>query len=189
MKFLHTFEYESPIELNIGDVFYKVELGKTHYYNEPCLVCNDTGKVTVNGVTFKCPVCHTGTTQLIIKEFFVRRYRIYELDNYTGHDNWKSSLFRSQKIHLYSKTGKGIFMGSYNERELNLNIFVENLNRDDRYFNSYGSDYVFFNDYKKAVNVAKELTQKEILKLKEFGKLHKKEYEFIQKMPNDKPSK
>ncbi|MCX4313857.1 MAG: hypothetical protein OSJ83_08415, partial [Clostridia bacterium] len=50
-----TIRYAAPRPVNIGDVFYRVERGEAQHFREPCRVCGDKRKLTVNGVTFNCP--------------------------------------------------------------------------------------------------------------------------------------
>ena len=183
--------YEADTPINIGDVFYKVEVGKTHFYREPCKVCGDTHNLTVNGVTFKCPICDTGKSNCHISEFVVKRYRVSGFSETADDSDWKASNIKSKKITLYHKSGRGYSCYSdFTRREYSLPTFINNLNKtflEDLRRTSL--EDCFFSDYKAAVEVAKRAQEKELKKLQEFNSYYEKDYVFIPECENDKPSK
>ena len=50
-------KHHIPIKIDLGDVFYTIEQTDTHFYREPCKVCEGKGKLTVNNIAFDCPCC------------------------------------------------------------------------------------------------------------------------------------
>lgn len=49
--------YDAPRSISIGDIFYVIDTRERHDFSSPCRVCNDEKKLTINGITFDCPVC------------------------------------------------------------------------------------------------------------------------------------
>lgn len=49
--------YDAPRSISIGDIFYVIDTRERNDFSSPCRVCNDEKKLTVNGITFDCPVC------------------------------------------------------------------------------------------------------------------------------------
>lgn len=175
MKFVHenkqpnqttAITYAAPRPVNIGDVFYLIEGGQGKTYNAPCRVCGGAGKLTVNGVTFKCPQCDEETAVLYVRPYVVRRYRVYGISAEAGTDTWKPSDSRTIKVNLYKKTDRTYYGCTVTTK------YIEDFEK----LNEKRPEAIY-DDYKAAVAYADELTAKEIAKVAEYNAEHGTNYE------------
>lgn len=182
--------YSAPRTVNIGDVFYVIKPTDFQTFREPCVVCNGTKELTVNGVTFKCPCCNNQKEVLCIGKYVVRRYRVYGVVEEMPTDDWTPSKTRKVRFLLYRKSGRGhscncefseCTMTEYALRN-HLNEPVENVSL------SYLEEY-FYDDYKLAVSVADALTVQEMKKLGEYNFVHGTNHVPAFKAEHDKKSK
>lgn len=171
-----TIHYAAPRAVNIGNVFYRVERGESVHFREPCRVCGDKRKLTVNGVTFCCPCCNTEKTTISVARYFVRRYRVSEkaLDDY-----WKLGD-RYVHFRFYRKVG-----GGYGCWRDNGGVFEM---RADEFARAYNAPYDetrdscngIYDDYKTALSIAEQMTARELKHLQEynekFGSAHVAEF-------------
>lgn len=170
-------EYDLPIKINLGDVFYSIEeVGKQHYY-EPCKVCEGKGKLTVNDVTFDCPCCRDYRSPFSICRFKVTRWRVCKLSQEIGTYHWKKSDTKSLKIKLYTTSNREYGnartkeLGEYNFKR-NRNTVFETMQETVESSYSYLDHYIY-DCYSLACEVADKLNAFEEQKVeqhnKEFG--------------------
>ena len=170
-------DYDLPIKINLGDVFYSIEeIDKQHYY-EPCKVCNGTGKLTVNNVTFNCPCCRDYRSPFSICRYKVTRWRVYELTQEIGTGYWKKSCDKNLIIKLYTKTNRG-YGNTYSNKLTEWNFKKCRNCEFEEILKIKQSSYVRLNDYifdcySLACQVADKLNEYEEQKViqhnKEFG--------------------
>lgn len=177
---------------NIGDVFYRIEKDQNKSFYQDCRVCGGTKELTVNGVTFKCPMCEKEKVSLTVHSYKVVRYRVYSKTEYTRCDDWKPCETRDVKYGLYHKSGKGYY--SYSSTNIKIDV-------NETYFNApfwfdnpdpepYYLDKAIYSDYNLAVKVANAFTQKQIDKVADYNKEHNTNFELPVFEPNhDKKSK
>lgn len=160
------------IQVNIGDVFYRVEPTDFKHYYRTCRVCEGKRDITVNGITFKCPMCQSESEVLRVRGYFVRRYRLYSIEKFISNQDWKydgkEPLVRYE---IYHKSGLGhSFSNNFSTRKVSSDMF----SGDCRYFNNqdaneYSVDSCLYSDYKLAVAVAERLTQEQIDKVRAYN--------------------
>lgn len=165
-------DYTAPRAVNIGDVFYMIAQGATKQFYEPCKVCNDTGTVTVNGVTFTCPCCNRGAQAIFVQQHIVHRYRVYRISDEVSSSEWKADENHTVKFGLYRKVGLG--WGDHRSIELWASDFQQRLNVpcDDNPINEYG----IYDNYKLAVSVAERMNEIELERLKAYNDEHGTNY-------------
>lgn len=181
-------KYYGPRPIDIGDVFYRIEEGETCNFYSPCKVCNDTRIVTVNGVTFNCPCCCSGSTVFQARKYVVRKYRVYSIEDSVRHDDWKPSSVHTVEFKLYRKIGHGSYISS-NHSTCRMSISdLQCLNAtfDDIRVHDIGR--YFYDDYKLAVSVADKLTEDEHENVREYNVKNGTKYEAIFKTEHDKKS-
>ena len=176
-------EYDAPRPVRIGDVFYKIERGKWIYFREPCPVCKDERKLTVNGHTFDCPVCRTLSTTINVSPFFVRRYRVDKIEQESPSNNWKASPDRYVTFHFYRKDGRGYQWSEYSSFEMRSDEFCRLYNKEydgepfSEHFNASG----IYDNYNVAISIAEQMTRQELRRLAEynakFGTSYKVDFE------------
>ena len=72
--------YDAPRSISIGDIFYVIDARERNDFSSPCRVCNDEKKLTVNGITFDCPVCggyRSRETVVSVQHFTVATVKVY----------------------------------------------------------------------------------------------------------------
>lgn len=159
--------------LNLGDVIYKIEPAESQVFRSKCRVCNGERTLTVNGVTFKCPMCDKEETTIQIRGYKVTRYRVYHVTEEVRHDTWKPATLVCVKYGIYTKSMRGACSGAtltsvLYERDLaSGSPLIDNEDISYRFY-----ERVVFTDYKKAVSFADKLTQKSLESLEEFNKAH-----------------
>jgi len=186
-------EYNAPRPINLGDVFYVIIRGKTTHFREPCKVCNDARKLTINGVTFDCPCCGKTNETITVAPYVVRRVRVYSMSVQTSNDEWKPSDIRHVKVGLYHKEGHGYggYFSNNFSRELNIDEFTKlNPIPPDDAVSQYSrfTEYAIYDDYKKAVEVADDLTDREIKILSNYNIEHGTDYKAAFTETHDKKS-
>lgn len=181
--------YTSPRAINIGDVFYRVESGENVCFHEPCKVCDGTGKLTVKGVTFKCPCCNTQKQTITIQKHVVRRYRVYKIEQETDTYDWKMRNYRRIKFSLYRKVGHGhyIYGDTGGHFQFYDNEFAE-------YYNiPFGGDTKrgemgIYDNYAVAIKIAEQMNAVELQRLADYNKEFGTEHEAVFKVTNDPKS-
>ncbi len=163
------------MDINIGDVFYKIERTKFQAFRSECRVCEGTGKLSVKGYDFKCPACDKETTVLSVCGYFVRRYRVYYIKQYTRHDNWKACDSRNIEYGFYHKSGRGYGYGTESKKfQINENWLLEQMNKTN--LNKRNFDEAIFSDYNLAVQQAERLTKMSIDEVKQYNLDHGTNY-------------
>lgn len=165
-----TIHYAAPRAVNTGDVFYRVERSNNAiHFREPCRVCGDKRELTVNGVTFRCPCCDSEKTTISVAPYFVRRYRVNEIRERAGSDDWKLGD-RYVYFHFYRKVGHGYGLwGDDNFGEFGM--------RTDDFARAYNAPYDetrdscngVYDNYKTALSVAEQMTARELKRLQEYN--------------------
>lgn len=169
--------------VNLGDVFYCIERVKTYNYYNPCKVCEGVKTLTVNGVTFPCPMCNSEKIQFSVSGYKVKRYRVFSITEEIPHSDWKKDIsHKSVKYGLYHKHGKGspnLYSANslYDEKVFRESDFSERnfLNREaltERLYSSY-----IFSDYALAVTCADSLNKASRDLVAEYNKIHGTNFE------------
>lgn len=190
MKFVHdlkgemqtaTVQYIAPRPVNIGDVFYRIERGKTLNFYEPCRVCGGARNLTVNGVTFPCPYCDKEKTTITLAPYVVRRYRVNVIKEEALDHDWKTGD-RYTYFRLYRKIGRGYYHyydngGSF---ELRSDEFCRRYNAP--FDGTARADFGIYDNYKLAMQIADQMTACELARLQEynekFGTFHEASFVF-----------
>lgn len=167
-------ENQKP-DINIGDVFYYVELDKTVTYRSGCRVCEGTEKLTINGVTFKCPMCKEEERALTVRGYKVVRYRVFSITEEMNNSDWKVSPLRSFKYGLYHKHGRGNSYFNHKTKTV-YSHYLKSPWLNSESVDSFNSDFVY-SDYKLAVECANRLTQMSIEEVAEYNKEHGTNFE------------
>lgn len=186
-------EYNLPIKINLGDVFYTIEkLNSKHYY-EPCQVCGDTRKVTVNGITFDCPCCDKNRVSLSISRYKVTRWRVYSIAQLVSDNGyWKAGSNKREEFLLYTTCERG--WGHTTTKKFDTNTFANCRNLDFEKIlevdNSYYGriDNCVYDCYSLACQVADKLNAYEEQKVKEHNKKFGTNYELPDKPKYDPKS-
>lgn len=172
--------YTTPRPVRIGDVFYFVCRGKSQTFREPCKACGGTHELTVNGVTFKCPVCNYSKETIEIGSFVVRRFRVYAIEDKVDTLEWQPSNSHDVRFQLYRKIGGGHYIYSDNGGHETFTPY-ELCNKYNRpYSDDLQPNDGIYDDYKLAVKVAEQMTAREIERLNaynaEYGTNHTVEF-------------
>ena len=170
------------IEVKLGDVFYKVEPTDFKYYHRQCRVCEGKKELTVNGITFKCPVCQQETETFRVHGFFVRRYRLYSIEHFISNSDWQ---YKGEKpnvrYELYHKSGRGYY-NSYSNEYKTEKVPSYMFSGECDNFNcpnptKYSVDNCLYSDYKLAVAVAEKLTQEQVEVVRAYNEANNTDYE------------
>ena len=156
-----SFEHSFPV--NIGDVFYRLETECQTFFGN-CPACAGLGKISVNSVTFDCPVCKTGERSICrIRHYYVRAYRIsaicVEEQDTTF---WKTSE-RTLVTFLLRRHN---FKGEYKDNS-RIRVCSESLKKC-ALKEQIQPDF-FYKDYESAVEIASSLNEKELQSLEAFN--------------------
>lgn len=181
----------------IGDVFYRIERNNYFNFRGPCRVCEGTRKLTVNEITFDCPMCDKEIINFTVYGYKVSKYKVYSIEEQAvSYENWKlptyadGTIKTSKKYSIFKKTGPANYLHSnivttqldvYNIVESNfleteagdvLSSQVQ-LNED--------IDCIFtkkvYTDYKLAVKIADMLSDRAAEKVKLYNEEHGTKYE------------
>ena len=177
-------------DVQIGDVLYRIEPTDFKYYHRKCRACEGKKELTVNGITFPCPVCTKEQETLKVNGFEVRRYRVCAITEYTDSSDWKPCEWRARKYKLYHKSGRGY---SYSANYSNIELSEDHFTKDWLFNNPeigehFNSDRIYSN-YLLAVAVAEDLTKLQIEKVRAYNEANNTDYELpVFKIEHDKKS-
>ena len=181
------------IKVNLGDVFYKVETTEHRHYRRECRACEGKREITVNGITFKCPVCYQEQEILRVHGFFVRRYRLYSVERFIQDSDWKYDGREPMvRYELYHKSGKGHYSYGSNHKTIKADQFM--FSGNCKWFNcpepnEHTVGNCLYSDYKLAVAVAEKLTREQVDKVKAYNEANNTEYELpVFNIEHDKKS-
>lgn len=170
-------EYNLPIKINLGDVFYTIEKENSKHYYEPCQVCGGTKSLTVKGITFKCPCCDKNSVALTISQYKVTRWRVYSITQKVSYGYWKASDNKSEEFLLYTTNSR--CYGNTSTKRLSTYNFAKSRNLDfEKMLEINNSEYsridnCVYDCYSLACQVANKLNAFEKQKVeqhnKEFG--------------------
>ena len=102
-----TLFYGSPRSIKIGDIFYVIDTRERRDFSSPCRVCNDEKKLTINGITFDCPVCggyRPRETVVEVQHFTVATVKVYVIKQEVSTDYWGDTKLSRFTISGISKT-------------------------------------------------------------------------------------
>ena len=180
------------IEPKIGEVFYRVEPVDSKHYNRVCRVCEGKKELTINGVTFKCPMCYQEQTTLYVHGYEVKRYRLFSIEHFINNSDWKyDGREPSVRYQLYHKRGLG---HSWNTQHRVQKVDAFMFSDKCGYFNNpnpneHSVTNCLYSDYKLAVAVANRLTQEQVEKVKAYNAENNTDYELpVFKIEHDKKS-
>lgn len=177
------------MNINIGDVFYMIEVCDRIPFYTKCRVCEGKKEITVNGITFRCPKCNDEKILLCIYGYKVVRYKVYSIETSMPNEDWKTSDIRNIKYGLFHKHGKGHYIGNTKTIQRSDYGFSEKFLNNPNVKNRHYADKIY-SDYKLAVKCADELTQESINELKRYNEKYGTNFEIpILKIEHDKKSK
>lgn len=165
-----TIQYAAHRPVNIGDVFYRVERGESQHFREPCRVCGDARKLTINGVTFNCPCCNMEKTTISVAPYVVRRYRVNVIKEEALDHEWKLGD-RYVYFRFYRKVGRGYTTGYWSRNGGSFEMRSDDFERcynapyDDKLEKCNG----VYDDYKLALKIAEQYTARELKRLQEYN--------------------
>lgn len=187
-----TIYYDSPRPVHIGDVFYRVEHGEGTYLKAPCRVCEGKREITVNGITFKCPMCDSETAVLNVSKYVVRRYRVYGIYDEVSTYEWKPSTVHRVKFKMYRKVGRvyvGWFGSDGGSLELSDDDIERKLNKTyDPSLSASSQTDAIFDDYKLACKFADAANAAELQRVADYNAEHGTEHVVTFKVENDPKS-
>lgn len=171
--------YDAPRQISIGDIFYVISRREYKEFTSPCRVCNDKKQLTINGVTFNCPVCngygssYRDEKVAEIKHFTVMTVKVYKVEQEMSTDTWKGSPLSNLHFSVYRKRGLGYNGDSDNfAREYNSCDIKERLNELPENREYYDADRFIYDDYKIACEAADILNAHEQAKLDKYNAEH-----------------
>lgn len=169
-------------KFEIGQVFYAIDPVDFRTFYSECRVCGGEQRLTVNGVTFRCPVCETEATALRVHGWQVRAYKIYKVTEEVEHKFWDiSNAEHEVEYELFHKIPRNEACHRIEDvitRRVTQHSLIGGLNKPiyydetDRYNEEALKDWTFFDDYKLAVEVANKVTQQQINKVKKYNEEH-----------------
>lgn len=153
--------YDAPRQISIGDIFYVISRREEERFTSPCRVCNDAKKLTINGVTFNCPVCNgyygncQAETIARIEHYTVMTVKVYKVEQEMLTDTWKNSSLRELKFSVFRKRGLGYHGDSDNfTRNYDSGDIKRNLNKLPEKSLMRDTDCFIYDDYKIACRAA-----------------------------------
>lgn len=177
--------YNAPRAIKIGDIFYVIQKRERKDFSSPCRVCNNEKKLTVNGITFDCPVCngyHSRETVVSVNHFTVATVKVYEVRQKVSTDYWTLPNFDDLEFSIFRKRGHGYdgVLDNF-KRDYFTSTVANNLNKlpdkeflqrysQDSYYNS--CDRFIYDDYKIACAAADILNACEQEKLDAYNAEH-----------------
>lgn len=171
--------YDAPRQISIGDIFYVISRREYKEFTSPCRVCNDKKQLTINGVTFNCPVCngygsgYRDEKVAEIKHFTVMTVKVYKVGQEMLTDMWKGSPLSNLHFSVYRKRGLGYngdtdnFTRKYDSYDIKARLNKLPENRD-----YYDADHFIYDDYKIACEAADILNAHEQAKLDKYNAEH-----------------
>lgn len=102
--------YDAPRTISIGDIFYVIDTRERNDFSSPCRVCNDEKKLTINGITFDCPVCggyRSRETVVSVQHFTVATVKVYVIKQEVSTDYWAIQYYRDLHFRVFRKRGHG----------------------------------------------------------------------------------
>lgn len=178
--------YDAPRSISIGDIFYVIDARERNDFSSPCRVCNDEKKLTVNGITFDCPVCggyRSRETVVSVQHFTVATVKVYVIKQEVSTDYWTIQNYRDLHFKVFRKRGHG-YNGDGNNftRDFTSNNIKNDLNvlPDEKFLQIYSQDRYFarncecfiFDDYKLACRAAEILNESELARLNKYNAEH-----------------
>ena len=191
--------YDAPRSISIGDIFYVIDARERNDFSSPCRVCNDEKKLTVNGITFDCPVCggyRSRETVVSVQHFTVATVKVYVIKQEVSTDYWTIQNYRDLHFRVFRKRGHG-YNGDGNNftRDFTSNNIKNNLNTlpDEKFLLIYSQDGYFarncehfiFDDYKLACRAAEILNESELARLNKYNAEHGTSFAPIWDKTND----
>lgn len=191
--------YDAPRSISIGDIFYVIDARERNDFSSPCRVCNDEKKLTVNGITFDCPVCggyRSRETVVSVQHFTVATVKVYVIKQEVSTDYWTIQNYRDLHFRVFRKRGHG-YNGDGNNfaRDFTSNNIKNNLNTlpDEKFLQIYSQDEYFarncehfiFDDYKLACRAAEILNESELARLNKYNAEHGTSFAPIWDKTND----
>lgn len=191
--------YDAPRSISIGDIFYVIDTRERNNFSSPCRVCNDEKKLTVNGITFDCPVCggyRSRETVVKVQHFTVATVKVYVIKQEVSTDYWAIQNYRDLQFRVFRKRGHG-YNGDGNNftRDFTSDDIKNNLNKlpDEEFLQIYSQDGYFarncecfiFDDYKLACRAAEILNESELARLNKYNAEHGTSFAPIWRKTND----
>lgn len=193
-----TLFYGSPRSIKIGDIFYVIDTRERRDFSSPCRVCNDEKKLTINGITFDCPVCggyRPRETVVEVQHFTVATVKVYVIKQEVSTDYWAIQNYRDLQFRVFRKRGQRRGDGNNFTRDFTSNDIKNNLNKlpDEEFLQIYSQDGYFarncerfiFDDYKLACRAAEILNNAETERLNKYNSEHGTSFAPIWDKTND----
>lgn len=181
----------------IGDVFYLIEKDNCFNFRSPCRVCDGAGKLTVNEITFDCPMCNKETVNFTVSGYKVSKYKVYSIEEKAfSYENWKlpayadGTIKTSKRYSIFKKTGPAAYL---NSNIVTTHLDVHNIAENNFLETEVGDmlsspvqlnediDCIFtkkvYTDYKLAVKIADMLSDRAAEKVKLYNEEHGTKYE------------
>lgn len=178
--------YDAPRSISIGDIFYVIDTRERNDFSSPCRVCNDEKKLTVNGITFDCPVCggyrpakRSSACNILplqrLKCTLSNKKYLRIIGRYKNYRDLHFRVFR-KRGHGYNGDGNNF------TRDFTSNNIKNDLNvlPDEKFLQIYSQDGYFarncerfiFDDYKLACRAAEILNESELARLNKYNAEH-----------------
>lgn len=191
--------YDAPRSISIGDIFYVIDARERDDFSAPCRVCNGEKKLTVNGITFDCPVCggyRSRETVVSIEHFTVATVKVYVIKQEVSTDYWRIRNYCDLHFQVFRRRGHGHYGDGYNfTRGYTADEIKYSLNAlpDEKFLQSHSQDgsraftcaRFIFDDYKLACRTAEILNESELAKLDKYNAEHGTSFAPIWKQTND----
>ena len=114
MRFTFDMSYDHDFPVNIGDVFYALDT-ETRVFKGFCPVCKGETQLTINGITFECPVCRKGSEKICkINHYTVRAYKVTGISLKNNSTTWKTDTNENSYLIELSPHKKRGEYNSYN---------------------------------------------------------------------------
>lgn len=182
------------VPVKIGDVFYRIEPTDHKHYTRVCRVCEGKKNLTINEVTFKCPMCAQEQTTLFVRGYVVKRYRLFSVEHFIYNYDWKYDGREPEvRYQLYHKSGFGRYSRGVTHSVQKVDSYM--FSGKSQYFNcqnpsEHSVNNCLYSDYKLAVNMADKLTQEQVEKVRAYNEENNTDYELpVFKIEHDKKSK
>lgn len=169
----------------IGDIVYLIVATNTRSFFRACRVCNGERQLTVNGVTFTCPVCNREEALLSVCGYKVVKCKVYSITKSVNTDCWQlptdadGNYICKLEYKLFNKRGKGYNDGNYTyyTRASSAVTTYLNHNKPDDYatLENFARNpiekylYAVYTDYKLAVSLADRFSQLQAERVRRYN--------------------
>lgn len=169
------------LTVNLGDTLFIIDGSKKKEYKQECKVCRGTKSVTVNNVTFPCPVCEFNRHSIVIYQYQPIEMEVSEITIKKLNYNHKVSiLLVSKEIVEHQKLTKVVS----GDKLLNVNIQPNDQDLSSLVHSDYYANTTVFSNRIQAGLAATKLNVAEQDRLFRYNDTNKTQLKYPKEWAN-----